>query len=71
MRIPQRTQEEQFDEWINSNPERESAVSYLIRGILRKTLTQDQIELVADYINEFDEGFDPVGWGWVGSDGLP
>lgn len=54
-----------------SEPDFEDAVKYLIRGILKRTLNQSQIEEVADYLNEFSEGFDPVRDGWVGGDGLP
>lgn len=70
MRTP-KTPEERHDEWMVSEPDFEDAVKYLIRGILKRTLNQSQIEEVADYLNEFSEGFDPVRDGWVGGDGLP
>ena len=66
-----RPRNETLEEWLERfQPDCEMAVRELVRLIYAKAPRID-LELMADYIVEFDQDTDPISMGWVGSDGLP
>lgn len=62
-------------EWLEcTEPDPEEAAKKLVGLILsekKESGYEDDIETLAEYLNEFDQDDDPVSMGWVGQDGRP
>ena len=68
-----RTAPETVAEWLEKNePDWDDAVRRLLQELKKtKDSLPPDIELLREYISEFEDGHDPIRDGWVGHDGLP